>query len=121
MRGGHSSITSIRMFDHNERVLQLLMDLDDDHSFVVDEDGKEIGLKFDSSTYVYINDQRIGKVRLPFNGEPNNIHFVRYNETTEPDAPFDTGVSARLVECYLDAEVVVTKLLIDNKLIKLEK
>lgn len=120
MRGGYSSIVGVRMFDHNERVLQLLMDLDDDHSFVVNEDGKEIGLKFDSSTYIYINEKRVGKIYLPFDSEVQTMHFTVANDTGEDVPRVDTGVSKNLVECYLDAEVFITKYLIDNKLITLE-
>ena len=121
MRGGHSSVTSVRMFDFKDEYYQLLIDLDDDHTFVINSDGKEIGLKFDSSTYVHYKEKQIGKLRLPFNGEKPNIHFVKYNINDKPDTPLDTGISQNLVECYLDAEVFITKHLIETGFIKLEE
>lgn len=116
-----NNITDVRTFDIDKNVYILFIDLDDDKTFVVDEDCKEIGLKFDSSTYVYINNKRIGKLRLPFEGENKNIHFVKYNENSQPEEPFDTGVSDKLVECYLDAEVVVTKYLIEKGFLKVKE
>ena len=66
----------------------------------------EIGLKFDSSTYIYYKNEKIGKLRLPFRHEKPNIQV--------------TLVYKDFVECYLDAEVFVTKYLIQNKLITVE-
>ena len=113
--------SQVRMLDINDRILALFIDLETDATFVVDEDGNEIGLEFDSSTYVHYKDKRIGKLRLPFNGEPPNIHFVKYSSDSEPDTAIDTGVYKEFVECYLDAEVVVIKHLIVNNIITLEE
>jgi len=120
MRGGHSSVTSVRMFDFKDEYYQLLIDLDDDHTFVVNSDGEEIGLKIDSSTNISYKDKIIGRIRRSFDGEKNNLHFIKYNDDKTDDTPVDTGINQELVECYLDAEVFITKHLIETGFIKLE-
>ena len=92
----------------------------------------EIGLKFDSSTYIHYKNEKIGKLRLPFRHEKPNIQvtlfdsFARQNKdmthkTNENmETTIDSGVYKDFVECYLDAEVFVTKYLIQNKLITVE-
>ena len=104
--------TQVRMFDINNRVLGLFIDLNTDATFVVDENANEIGLEFDSSTNIHYKEKRIGKLRLPFNSEKKNIHFVYTDFTIENIADqiktIDTGIPEHLVECYLDAEVFVT-------------
>lgn len=112
----------VRMFEVQDKHFILLMDIeDDDTTKVINEDEEEIGLKFDSSTYAYYKDKRIGKLRLPFTGEPDNIHFIKYSTETDPEVTIDTGCTKEHVECYLNAEVFIAKYLIENKIINIEK
>lgn len=124
---------NVRAFDVGDEGFGLFLDLNDDSTFVVDEMSNEIGLKFDSSTYIYYKNERIGKLRLPFNHEQPNIQvtlfdsFARKNKdmvhkTNENmETTIDSGVYKENVECYLDTEVFVTKYLIENKLITVEE
>lgn len=123
---------NVRAFDIDDDGFGLFLDLNDDSTFVVDEMSNEIGLKFDSSTYIYYKDEKIGKLRLPFDHEKPNIHvtlfdsFARKNKdithkTNENmETTIDSGVYKEFVECYLDAEVFITKYLIENGFIKFE-
>ena len=112
----------VRSFKVNDKRYTLMMDIeDDDTTKVIDQEGNEIGLKFDHSTNAYYKDEKIGRLRLPFTGEPDNIQFVHYKNKPEEDAPIDTGAYKEKVECYLDAEVFVAKYLIENGFIKIEE
>ena len=114
--------TQVRMFDVNERVLALFIDLNTDATFIVDEDANEIGLEFDSDTKIHYKGKVIGRIRLPHGDELKNMQYVRYHGDDGVEVEtIDTGVSERGVECYLDAEVFITKYLIENKLITLEE
>ena len=110
----------VRIFKANNSRFTLLMDIEDnDTTKVIDIDGNEIGVKFDHSTNVYFKDKIIGRLRRSFAGEKPNIQFIKYNDDKTDDAPFDTGINEELVECYLDAETVVTRYLIEQGIIKL--
>ena len=112
--------TQVRMFDISERVLALFIDLNTDTTFIVNEDAEEIGLEFDSSTNIHYKGKVIGRLRLPYGKEADNIQYVKYHNNVDVET-IDTGVSTKGVECYLDAEVFITKYLIENKLITLEE
>lgn len=112
--------TQVRMFDVNERVLALFIDLNTDATFIINEDAEEIGLEFDSSTNIHYKGKVIGRLRLPYGKEADNIQYVKYHNNVDVET-IDTGVSTKGVECYLDAEVFITKYLIENKIIDIEK
>lgn len=114
--------SQVRMFDINNRVLALFIDLDTDATFIIDEDANEIGLEFDSGTKIHYKGKVIGRIRLPHGEEAKNMQYVRYHGDNGVEVEtIDTGVSERGVECYLDAEVFITKYLIENKIITLEE
>ena len=110
----------VRIFNIGDITYMLVMDLTTDATSVINEDGESLGLMFDSSTNAHYKGKRIGRIRMAFNDEKPNLHFIKYTDDNKEEAPFDTGISQKLVECYLDAEVVITKLLIENKTITIK-
>lgn len=111
----------VRMFDVKDIVHMLVMDLTTDATSVINENGEAVGVMFDSSTNAYYKGKRIGRIRIAFDDEKQNLHFIKYTDDNKEEAPFDTGISQKLVECYLDAEVVIFKHLIETGVVKIEK
>jgi len=110
-------VRGIRLED---RRLTLLMDIeDDDTTKVVDENNKEIGLKFDHSANVIYKDEHIARIRMSFDDKPTLRLILKPHEKDEKE--IDTEVNQNFSEAYLDAEVFITKYLIENKIITLEE
>lgn len=110
-------VRGIRLED---RHLTLLMDIeDDDTTKVVDENNNEIGLKFDHSANVIFKEEKIARIRMSFDDKPTLRLILNPHEKDEKE--IDTEVNQNRSEAYLDAEVIVTKYLIENKIITLEE
>lgn len=124
--------TQVRMFDINNRILGLFIDLNTDATFVVDENADEIGLEFDSGTKIHYKGKNIGRIQMSFDKVSKNLQFIKYSESAKEiscvkhgtrdsmETVIDTGIDQDKVECYLDAEVFITKYLIENNIITLE-
>jgi len=99
----------VRSFRINEKIFCLKIDTDTDDTSIETVNGTPIGLTFDSSGYVFYKDNQIGYIRHGFNEEGEFLHFIFNKET------INTNVSQNRCEAYLDAEVVITKWLVENK------
>lgn len=112
----HEHCSNVRVFKIEDQRLYLYLNLTTDATFIADVNGNDIGLKFDSSTNIFYKDKNIGRIRLPINGK--NLIFI-YRKEDGSEEQIDTGVDQKLVECYLDAEVFITKYLVEHKAISL--
>lgn len=107
------NLIEVRTFRINKESYKLCIDTQDDHTEVLKED-KPIGLVFDSSTNIIYNNRQIGKLRFSYSDESTKT--IKFILNVKEDI-IDTGVSDSLSEAFLDAEVFVTKYLIENSLI----
>ena len=111
---------TVRAFFSIDKYYTLLMDIEDnDTTKVVDENNKEIGLKFDHSANVIFKEEKIACIRMSFDDKPTLRLILNPHEKDEKE--IDTEVNQNRSEAYLDAEVIVTKYLIENKIITLEE
>jgi len=110
--------TDVRSFKINEHRLYLYINLETDGTFVTDRKNNEIGLAFSSGTDITYKGKRIGRIRMSFD-DTKNLRFL-FDKEDGTEENIDTGVNQELVECYLDAEVFITKHLIETGFIKLE-
>lgn len=110
----------VRAFFSIDKYYTLLMDIEDnDTTKVVDENNKEIGLKFDHSANVIFKEEKIARICMSFDDKPTLRLILNPHEKDEKE--IDTEVNQNRSEAYLDAEVIVTKYLIENKIITLEE
>ncbi len=110
----------VRAFFSIDEYYTLLMDIEDnDTTKVVDENNKEIGLKFDHSANVIFKEETIARIHRSFDDKPTLRLILNPHEKDEKE--IDTEVNQNRSEAYLDAEVIVTKYLIENKIITLEE
>ena len=83
------------------------------------ENNKEIGLKFDHSANVIFKEETIARIHRSFDDKPTLRLILNPHEKDEKE--IDTEVNQNRSEAYLDAEVIVTKYLIENQILTLEE
>lgn len=96
----------------------LLLDNDSVEFFNRDQDS--VGLVYTSNSDIYFNEKHIGRIRLPFGQESQTLKMVLFTDGDNV-VTVDSGVNSSRVECYLEAEAVFTKHLIDNDIIDVKK
>lgn len=114
----YKNSTSVRIFEFKDDYLNLRINFRTDKTEVFIETNS-IGLVFDSSTNTHYKGKILGRLRLPFKDEVPTIKFIKYGADSTNEI-IDTGINEHSVECYLDAEVFITKYLLENNLIQLE-
>lgn len=111
------AMTFISNFKIDDDVYNQFLNLDNDSVYIF-KDTEYTGLEFDYSGCCKYQEKTIGRIRFPIKGELDNMFFV-LKQSNKDEIKIDTGISAKDVECYLKAEVVITKLLIERMLISL--
>lgn len=114
----YKNSTSVRIFEFKDDYLNLRINFRTDKTEVFIETNS-IGLVFDSSTNAHYKGKILGRFRLPFKNEVPTIKFIKYGADNTNEI-IDTGINEHNVECYLDAEVFITKYMLENNLIRLE-
>ena len=90
---------------------------EDDRVEIFNEDEEPIGLIYTSDSYVKFNDKEIARLRFPFStDEKQTMKMVLYKEGDKEEI-IDSGISKNDVECFIKAELVFTKYLIENNII----
>lgn len=114
----HEGSTNVGVFRAGGKVyVSMLFMSVDDRVEIFNEDEESIGLVYTADSYILFNGNQIGRLRLPFPSEDKqNIKMILYKEGNAEEL-HDSGISTRDVECFLKAECVFTKYLIENNII----
>lgn len=102
----------VRHFRYNQERFYIYLYPDDgDYTRVVNLKGEEI-LRFDSSTNIYHNGERIGNISLFF----EDLKFVFYsnNDSIVPDF-IDTGVKFNDFDAFFKAEEFISKYFMEHR------
>jgi len=94
--------------------------LDNDSVEFFNRDHDSVGLTYTANSDIYFNKKHIGRIRLPFEKEAQTLKMVLFTDGDTVDT-VDSGVNSNRVECYLEAEAVFTKYLIDNDIVDVKK
>lgn len=113
----HDGSSNVGVFDAAGKIyVAMLFFRDDDRVEIFNEDEESIGLIYTSDSYILFNDKQIGRLRYPYKEETQTMKMVLYKEGDKEEI-IDSGVSKDHMECFIKAEHVFTKYLIEHDLI----
>ena len=108
------STSLISIFEVDGVIFQQVIHLDNDSVEILRENNESTGLLFNYKGDIIYQNKTIGKVRLPYSNEEIKTMKFIWDKSGEI---IDTGICEKDIECFLKAEVFITKYIIENNLI----